>query len=68
MPEVAETNAPLPGRTASDVVAYADHVVLVTAISERDAEHESAENAAACPVEPTVPRRIKFRAEQNALE
>ena len=64
VPEVAETDAPFPDRTPSDVVSYADHVVLVTAISEREVERE-VQRTPSPSVEPTIPRRITFRVEQT---
>lgn len=35
-PTFAETDAPFPSDTASDVVSYADHVALVTAVAEAE--------------------------------
>ena len=64
VPEVADTDAPFPDRTASDVVSYADHVVLVTAVSEREADHD-VQTTRAPPGEPTIPRQITFRVEQT---
>lgn len=62
--QVADTDAPFPDRTASDVVSYADHVVLVTAISERDAERDLATTPSPRS-EPTIPRRITFEIDQT---
>lgn len=55
-----ETDAPFPSDTASDVVSYADHVVLVTAV----AEVEEPQTAAPTPTGsslPAIPRRVTFR-------
>jgi hypothetical protein len=55
-----ETDAPFPSDTASDVVSYADHVALVTAV----AEAEEPQTAVATPTGsslPAIPRRVTFR-------
>lgn len=55
-----ELDAPFPSDTAADVVSYADHVVLVTAV----AEVEEPQTAAPTPTGsslPAIPRRVTFR-------
>jgi len=55
-----EMDAPFPSDTASDVVSYADHVALVTAV----AEAEDPQTAVPTPTGsslPAIPRRVTFR-------
>lgn len=55
-----ETDVPFPSDTASDVVSYADHVALVTAV----AEAEEPQTAVPMPTGsnlPAIPRRVTFR-------
>jgi hypothetical protein len=59
----AEIEAPFPSETASDVVSFADHVVLVTAVAEA-AESTTAVPTATGPSLPAIPRRVTFRVER----
>lgn len=56
------TDAPFPSETASDVVSYADHVALVTAVSEADAPPGSAPRRGTFPGGETAAfRQVTFR-------
>jgi hypothetical protein len=63
-PTFAETNAPFPSDTASDVVSYADHVALVTAVSQVEAT-PTASPSPGTQGEPAIPRRITFRIDRT---
>lgn len=56
---VPEVRAEFPYKTASDIVSYADHVALVTAVSEREAPPPAAPEIGA-PSD-TISRRVTFR-------
>lgn len=60
-PVPVDTDAPFPSETASDVVSYADHVALVTAISETEAPPESTPPGTFPPGETAVYRQVTFR-------
>lgn len=60
-PLPADTDAPFPSNTASDVVSYADHVALVTAISETEAPPESTPPGTFPPGETAIYRQVTFR-------
>lgn len=58
----ADTDKPFPSETASDVVSYADHVALVTAVSEGEAPSESAPPHGTFPPGETAAwRHLTFR-------
>lgn len=59
-PPPADTDAPFPSDTASDVVSYSDHVALVTAIAEADAPATAAPTTSP-GTERAVMRDITFR-------
>jgi hypothetical protein len=63
-PTFAETDAPFPSDTASDVVSYADHVALVTAVSQVEATPTASPSLGA-EGEPAIPRRITFRVDRT---
>lgn len=59
-----DAKVPFPSETASDVVSYSDHVVLVTAISEIDLPKHEYPTATPSPLpseEPTILRKVTFR-------
>lgn len=58
-----ETDARFPSDTASDVVSYADHVALVTAVSEAE-EPQTAVPTPAGSSLPAIPRRVTFRVDR----
>lgn len=62
-PTFAETDEPFPSETASDVVSYADHVALVTAVSQADATASASPSRTAG--ERTIPRSITFRVDRT---
>lgn len=64
-PLPANTDAPFPSDTTSDVVSYADHVALVTAISEADAPPESTVPGTFPPGETAVYRQVTFRVDST---
>lgn len=59
-PPPADTDAPFPSDTASDVVSYSDHVALVTVIAEADAP-ATATPTTSPGTERMVMRAITFR-------
>lgn len=59
-PTVADTQAEFPYETASDVVSYADHVALVTAVSEVEVPATASPEPGATG-ERTIARRVTFR-------
>lgn len=59
-----ETDAPFPSDTASDVVSYADHVALVTAVSQVETT-PSALPSHGTVGEPTISRSITFRVDRT---
>lgn len=59
----ATTDAPFPSDTASDVVSYADHVVLVTAVAESEVA-ASGTPTSSPGVEGTAMRTIAFRVDR----
>lgn len=61
----ATTEAPFPSDTASDVVSYADHVALVTAVAEADAPPRSTTTTASPGAEHIVMRTITFRVDRT---
>lgn len=63
-PTFADTDAPFPSHTASDVVSYADHVALVTAVSQVEAT-PTASPSSGTQAEPAIPRRITFRVDRT---
>ena len=59
-PTFAETDAPFPSDTASDVVSYADYVVVVTAVAEADEPQSPVPTPSGSSL-PAIPRRVTFR-------
>lgn len=59
-PVCAESDAPFPSDTASDVVSFADHVVLVTAVAEKEVTPTTTPTASG-PGGTTVARDVTFR-------
>lgn len=57
----SDTDAPFPSATASDIVSYADHVALVTAISEGEAPRETTPPGEFPPGETAVYRQVTVR-------
>lgn len=64
-PAFAETEVPFPSDTASDVVSYADHVVVVTAVSQVEATPSASPARGTEGGEPTIPRSITFRVDRT---
>lgn len=64
-PLPADTHASFPSETPSDVASYADHVALVTAISETDAPPESTPPGRFPPDETAVYRQVTFRVDET---
>jgi len=58
-----ETDAAFPSDTASDVVSYADHVALVTAVAEAEEPQTAAPTPTGSSL-PAIPRRVTFRIDQ----
>lgn len=63
-PTFAETDEPFPSDTASDVVSYADHVAIVTAVSQVEAT-PTALPSPGTQGEPAIPRRITFHVDRT---
>jgi hypothetical protein len=59
-PLPTETDAPFPSETASDIVSYADHVALVTAVAEAEEPQPPIPTPTGSAL-PTIPRRVTFR-------
>lgn len=59
-PVIADSDAPFPSDSASDVVSFADHVVLVTAVAEKEVT-PTATPAASGTGGTTVARDVTFR-------
>lgn len=59
-PTFRDAKVPFPDATASDVVSYADHVALVTAVSETE-RPQSASPSATAAGELAIYRRVRFR-------
>lgn len=63
-PTFAETDAPFPSNTASDVVSYADHVALVPAVSQVETT-PTASPSRGTAGESTIARTITFRVDRT---
>lgn len=59
-----DAELPFPDATASDVVSYADHVALVTAVSEIELPQTASLSPSALG-EPAVYRRVTFRVDAS---
>lgn len=59
-PTFPEAEGPFPDATASDVVSYADHVALVTAVSETELPQTASPSPTAVG-ERAIYRRVRFR-------
>ncbi|HVF19490.1 MAG TPA: hypothetical protein VNA14_04520 [Mycobacteriales bacterium] len=63
-PVFAESDAPFPSDSASDVVSFADHVVLVTAVAEKEATPTATPTAPGTG-DTTVARDVTFRIDRS---
>lgn len=63
-PVPPDTDAPFPSETASDIVSYADHVALVTAVSEAEEPTTTIPTPTASSL-PAIPRRVTFRIDRT---